>query len=163
MKKTSQNSSCLLLIVFLGVRHFMPLSRLITMVHMHNQIQPWVVQRQNIEQSALLSSALQTSFFFNWSIRLKELEVLQAKLINSWHRAKSAHFVFTFYSSIFNFFFFEFPYLDFSVYLLLKFISDYSWLFLQFEAKICLVTSFRDTCYIEILPTNKSPTRGKYC
>lgn len=29
----------------------------------------------------------------------------------------------------------------------------------RFDAKICLVTSFRDTCYIEILPTNKRPTR----
>ncbi|XP_061356729.1 OVARIAN TUMOR DOMAIN-containing deubiquitinating enzyme 11 [Gastrolobium bilobum] len=29
----------------------------------------------------------------------------------------------------------------------------------RFDAKICLVTSFRDTCYIEILPTDKSPTR----
>ncbi|KAL5148347.1 OTU domain-containing protein [Glycine soja] len=31
-----------------------------------------------------------------------------------------------------------------------------------FDAKVCLVTSFRDTCYVEILPTDKSPTRGKY-
>ncbi|KAI5406756.1 OVARIAN TUMOR DOMAIN-containing deubiquitinating enzyme 11 [Lathyrus oleraceus] len=31
----------------------------------------------------------------------------------------------------------------------------------RFDAKICLVTSFRDTCYIEILPTNKRPTRGQ--
>ncbi|KAL9398102.1 hypothetical protein Peur_007063 [Populus x canadensis] len=29
----------------------------------------------------------------------------------------------------------------------------------QFGAKICLVTSFRDTCYIEIMPKDKSPTR----
>ncbi|KAG2716046.1 hypothetical protein I3760_03G106300 [Carya illinoinensis] len=29
----------------------------------------------------------------------------------------------------------------------------------QFGAKICLVTSFRDTCYIEILPKDKNPTR----
>lgn len=29
----------------------------------------------------------------------------------------------------------------------------------QFEAKICLVTSFRDTCYIEILPKDKTPSR----
>ncbi|KAI4305506.1 hypothetical protein L6164_028868 [Bauhinia variegata] len=29
----------------------------------------------------------------------------------------------------------------------------------RFDAKICLVTSFRDTCYIEILPTNKNPLR----
>ncbi|XP_021907238.1 OTU domain-containing protein DDB_G0284757 isoform X1 [Carica papaya] len=28
-----------------------------------------------------------------------------------------------------------------------------------FEAKICLVTSFRDTCYVEILPKDKNPTR----
>ncbi|XP_042970966.1 uncharacterized protein LOC122303308 isoform X2 [Carya illinoinensis] len=31
----------------------------------------------------------------------------------------------------------------------------------QFGAKICLVTSFRDTCYIEILPKDKNPTRGQ--
>ncbi|GLT70531.1 hypothetical protein SLA2020_426050 [Shorea laevis] len=29
----------------------------------------------------------------------------------------------------------------------------------RFGVKICLVTSFRDTCYIEILPKDKSPTR----
>lgn len=29
----------------------------------------------------------------------------------------------------------------------------------RFEAKICLVTSFRDTYYIEILPKEKTPTR----
>ncbi|KAH7533601.1 hypothetical protein FEM48_Zijuj04G0149100 [Ziziphus jujuba var. spinosa] len=29
----------------------------------------------------------------------------------------------------------------------------------RFEAKICVVTSFRDTCYIEILPNNGNPTR----
>lgn len=29
----------------------------------------------------------------------------------------------------------------------------------RFEAKICLVTSFRDTCYIEILPKDENPTR----
>lgn len=29
----------------------------------------------------------------------------------------------------------------------------------RFEAKICLVTSFRDTCYIEITPKDKNPTR----
>ncbi|KAG5552153.1 hypothetical protein RHGRI_010302 [Rhododendron griersonianum] len=28
-----------------------------------------------------------------------------------------------------------------------------------FEVKICLVTSFRDTCYIEILPKDKNPSR----
>ncbi|KAG5552152.1 hypothetical protein RHGRI_010302 [Rhododendron griersonianum] len=34
-----------------------------------------------------------------------------------------------------------------------------------FEVKICLVTSFRDTCYIEILPKDKNPSRGSisYC
>ncbi|KAK9196426.1 hypothetical protein WN943_004554 [Citrus x changshan-huyou] len=31
--------------------------------------------------------------------------------------------------------------------------------FLQFQAKICLVTSFRDTCYVEIIPKDKNPTR----
>ncbi|XP_059452482.1 OVARIAN TUMOR DOMAIN-containing deubiquitinating enzyme 11-like [Corylus avellana] len=29
----------------------------------------------------------------------------------------------------------------------------------RFGAKICLVTSFRDTCYIEILPKDNNPTR----
>ncbi|KAL5741726.1 hypothetical protein ACOSP7_028458 [Xanthoceras sorbifolium] len=29
----------------------------------------------------------------------------------------------------------------------------------RFGAKICLVTSFRDTCYIEIMPKDKNPTR----
>ncbi|XAR52838.1 Ubiquitinyl hydrolase 1 [Bertholletia excelsa] len=29
----------------------------------------------------------------------------------------------------------------------------------RFEAKICVVTSFRDTCYIEILPKDKNPSR----
>ncbi|XP_015577568.1 OVARIAN TUMOR DOMAIN-containing deubiquitinating enzyme 11 [Ricinus communis] len=29
----------------------------------------------------------------------------------------------------------------------------------RFGAKICLVTSFRDTCYIEIIPKDKNPTR----
>ncbi|XP_073026610.1 OVARIAN TUMOR DOMAIN-containing deubiquitinating enzyme 11-like [Primulina eburnea] len=29
----------------------------------------------------------------------------------------------------------------------------------RFEVKICLVTSFRDTCYIEILPKDKTPTK----
>lgn len=28
----------------------------------------------------------------------------------------------------------------------------------RFQAKICLVTSFRDTCYIEIIPKDKNPT-----
>ncbi|KAG6419608.1 hypothetical protein SASPL_121830 [Salvia splendens] len=31
----------------------------------------------------------------------------------------------------------------------------------RFEAKICLITSFRDTGYIEILPNDRSPSRGK--
>ncbi|TXG57754.1 hypothetical protein EZV62_015583 [Acer yangbiense] len=30
---------------------------------------------------------------------------------------------------------------------------------LLFGAKICLVTSFRDTCFIEIMPKDKNPTR----
>ncbi|KAJ6380667.1 OTU DOMAIN CONTAINING PROTEIN [Salix viminalis] len=29
----------------------------------------------------------------------------------------------------------------------------------RFGAKICLVTSFRDTCYIEIIPKDRNPTR----
>ncbi|XP_065854231.1 OVARIAN TUMOR DOMAIN-containing deubiquitinating enzyme 11 [Euphorbia lathyris] len=29
----------------------------------------------------------------------------------------------------------------------------------RYAAKICLVTSFRDTCYIEIIPRDKNPTR----
>ncbi|KAK2651202.1 hypothetical protein Ddye_018691 [Dipteronia dyeriana] len=29
----------------------------------------------------------------------------------------------------------------------------------RFGAKICLVTSFRDTCFIEIIPKDKNPTR----
>ncbi|KAK4833229.1 hypothetical protein QYF36_001082 [Acer negundo] len=29
----------------------------------------------------------------------------------------------------------------------------------RFGAKICLVTSFRDTCFIEIMPKDKNPTR----
>ncbi|XP_052206373.1 OVARIAN TUMOR DOMAIN-containing deubiquitinating enzyme 11 [Diospyros lotus] len=29
----------------------------------------------------------------------------------------------------------------------------------RFGAKICLVTSFRDTCYIEILPKDRNPTK----
>ncbi|GAY32483.1 hypothetical protein CUMW_002580 [Citrus unshiu] len=29
----------------------------------------------------------------------------------------------------------------------------------RFQAKICLVTSFRDTCYVEIIPKDKNPTR----
>ena len=32
---------------------------------------------------------------------------------------------------------------------------------MQFEAKICLLTSFRDTCFIEIMPRNQAPKRGK--
>ncbi|KAJ6741564.1 OTU DOMAIN CONTAINING PROTEIN [Salix viminalis] len=31
----------------------------------------------------------------------------------------------------------------------------------RFGAKICLVTSFRDTCYIEIIPKDRNPTRGR--
>ncbi|KAG6417010.1 hypothetical protein SASPL_124451 [Salvia splendens] len=31
----------------------------------------------------------------------------------------------------------------------------------RFEAKICLITSFRDTGYIEILPNNRSPCRAR--
>ncbi|XP_043690352.1 OVARIAN TUMOR DOMAIN-containing deubiquitinating enzyme 11 isoform X2 [Telopea speciosissima] len=30
----------------------------------------------------------------------------------------------------------------------------------RFEAKICLLTSFRDSCFIEIVPKDKAPTRG---
>ncbi|KAA8526152.1 hypothetical protein F0562_007748 [Nyssa sinensis] len=29
----------------------------------------------------------------------------------------------------------------------------------RFGAKICLVTSFRDTCYVEILPKDKNPSK----
>ncbi|KAE8690116.1 OTU domain-containing protein [Hibiscus syriacus] len=32
----------------------------------------------------------------------------------------------------------------------------------RFGAKICLVTSFRDACYIEIMPKQASPTRGRW-
>ncbi|KAE8701320.1 hypothetical protein F3Y22_tig00110548pilonHSYRG00762 [Hibiscus syriacus] len=32
----------------------------------------------------------------------------------------------------------------------------------QFGAKICRVTSFRDTCYIEIMAKQASPTRGRW-
>lgn len=32
---------------------------------------------------------------------------------------------------------------------------------MQFEAKICLLTSFRDTCFIEIMPQYQPPKRGK--
>ncbi|CAB4305914.1 unnamed protein product [Prunus armeniaca] len=31
----------------------------------------------------------------------------------------------------------------------------------KFEAKICLLTSFRDTCFIEIMPQYQPPKRGK--
>lgn len=34
--------------------------------------------------------------------------------------------------------------------------------FTQFGAKICLLTSFRDTCFIEILPRNCEPKRGNH-
>lgn len=33
--------------------------------------------------------------------------------------------------------------------------------FVQFAAKICLLTSFRDTCFIEIVPQSQTPKRGK--
>lgn len=33
--------------------------------------------------------------------------------------------------------------------------------FWQFGAKICLLTSFRDTCFIEIMPQHQAPKRGK--
>lgn len=33
---------------------------------------------------------------------------------------------------------------------------------MQFEAKICLLTSFRDTCFIEIKPQIQPPKRGKF-
>lgn len=32
---------------------------------------------------------------------------------------------------------------------------------MQFAAKICLLTSFRDTCFIEIMPLYQAPQRGK--
>ncbi|KAK0586202.1 hypothetical protein LWI29_002686 [Acer saccharum] len=32
----------------------------------------------------------------------------------------------------------------------------------QFGANICLVTSFRDTCFIGIMPKDKNPTRSRY-
>lgn len=31
---------------------------------------------------------------------------------------------------------------------------------MQFAAKICLLTSFRDTCFIEIVPRYQTPTGG---
>ena len=45
-----------------------------------------------------------------------------------------------------------------SLLFLLEWLADSA--LLQFEAKICLVTSFRDQSYIEILPHNKNPLRG---
>jgi hypothetical protein len=33
--------------------------------------------------------------------------------------------------------------------------------FWQFAAKICLLTSFRDTCFVEIVPQYQAPQRGK--
>ena len=33
--------------------------------------------------------------------------------------------------------------------------------FWQFAAKICLLTSFRDTCFVEIVPQYQTPQRGK--
>ena len=32
----------------------------------------------------------------------------------------------------------------------------------QFAAKICLLTSFRDTCFIEIMPQYQAPKRGEF-
>lgn len=32
----------------------------------------------------------------------------------------------------------------------------------KFAAKICLLTSFRDTCFIEIIPQHQPPKCGKY-
>ena len=37
----------------------------------------------------------------------------------------------------------------------------FSFCFLQFAAKICLLTSFRDTCFVEIVPQYQTPQRGK--
>lgn len=31
---------------------------------------------------------------------------------------------------------------------------------MQFAAKICLLTSFRETCFIEIVPQHQVPVRG---
>jgi hypothetical protein len=35
----------------------------------------------------------------------------------------------------------------------------FSFCFLQFAAKICLLTSFRDTCFVEIVPQYQTPQR----
>ena len=43
---------------------------------------------------------------------------------------------------------------DKHIYLMLSIIC------LQFGAKICLLTSFRDTCSVEIIPRNQAPQRG---
>jgi hypothetical protein len=32
----------------------------------------------------------------------------------------------------------------------------------KFVAKICLLTSFRDTCFVEIIPQSEAPQRGNY-
>lgn len=53
-----------------------------------------------------------------------------------------------------------FHFLEWNLTLLFTFKSIVFWIFFQFGAKICLVTSFRDTCYIEILPKDQSPSRG---
>jgi hypothetical protein len=34
--------------------------------------------------------------------------------------------------------------------------------FWQFAAKICLLTSFRDTCFVEIVPQYQAPQRGRF-
>lgn len=34
---------------------------------------------------------------------------------------------------------------------------------MQYGVKILVITSFRDTCYIEILPTIQKSERGKRC
>ncbi|KAJ0088099.1 hypothetical protein Patl1_33249 [Pistacia atlantica] len=43
------------------------------------------------------------------------------------------------------------------IYIIVQFSVRFN--FTEFEAKICLITSFRDTCYIEIIPKDKNPTR----
>ena len=42
-----------------------------------------------------------------------------------------------------------------------KNMSNFFMYFLQFAAKICLLTSFRDTCFVEIVPQYQTPQRGK--
>ncbi|XP_024183408.1 probable indole-3-pyruvate monooxygenase YUCCA3 isoform X1 [Rosa chinensis] len=39
------------------------------------------------------------------------------------------------------------------------FLRHLNHLFVKFGAKICLITSLRDTCYIEILPEDRNPTQ----